>query len=88
MTEPGKTCPTCCNKVGYWSIIKAPLPNLIRCEHCNSALVYEKNGWRLVIFSLILYIILVGGLIGIAYFNIDKIVIKQFIISWSLSSLL
>ena len=88
MNEPGKTCPICDKQVGYWPIIKAPLPNLIKCEHCKSTLSYEKNGWRLIIYSLILYLIMVGGLIGIAYFNIDKIVITQFIISWSLSSLL
>ncbi|MDH4317053.1 MAG: hypothetical protein OEV64_01565 [Desulfobulbaceae bacterium] len=88
MSKPGTTCPICAKEVGVWSIIKAPLPNLIRCEHCNGALVYEKNSWSLVIFSVVLYLIMVGGMLTIAYLNLETIALGKFAITWAISSVL
>lgn len=88
MNKPGTTCPICAKEVGFWSIIKAPLPNLIRCEHCNGALVYEKNSWSLVIFSVLLYLIMVGGMLTIAYLNIETIALNKFALSWAISSVI
>jgi DNA-directed RNA polymerase subunit RPC12/RpoP len=37
----GKNCPSCGRDIGMWAVIRAPLPNRIRCPHCNSRLQYR-----------------------------------------------
>ena len=61
MTD-GKHCPACGKDVGIWPIASALLPNLIRCPHCRTRLVYRDTG-RLLVGLVVLGLALVTGII-------------------------
>ncbi len=56
ISEQGKKCPGCNDDIGLWAIVKAPLPNKIKCPHCKTKIEYENTGWWLVVVSTIIYI--------------------------------
>ncbi len=56
MSEQGRKCPGCGEDIGLWAIVKAPLPNKIKCPHCKIRIEYENAGWWLVLVSTIVYI--------------------------------
>ena len=41
------------------AIVKAALPNRIKCPHCKSRLVYKPFPWALTLMSLVLYLALI-----------------------------
>jgi len=41
------------------AVVKAALPNRIKCPHCKSRLVYKPFPWVLTLISLVLYLALI-----------------------------
>jgi DNA-directed RNA polymerase subunit RPC12/RpoP len=60
MTD-GKHCPACGKDVGVWPIVSAMLPNLIRCPHCRTRLVYRDAARAIVALLLVAAALGVGA---------------------------
>lgn len=47
-------CPQCNHDIGFWPIVRAPLPNRLKCPHCKAKLKYVPTGWRLLLVCTLL----------------------------------
>lgn len=59
----GRHCPKCTEDIGIWAIVRAGLPNRIRCPHCQVRVRYQ--GIRGLILALIVWTIVLGYLSNI-----------------------
>jgi hypothetical protein len=64
MTD-GKHCPACGKDIGLSTIMVAPLPNLIRCPHCRTRLVYRDTARVLVLLLLLATALGVGAFVAV-----------------------
>lgn len=55
-TIDGKHCPKCARDIGVWPIVKAGLPNLLRCPHCAARIRYENAG---IVVAVLLVLVVV-----------------------------
>ncbi len=65
----GTDCPNCAKDIGVASIIKAPLPNMMKCPHCNVKIKYKNLPWLILLTCVTLYVLL----IIVAIINLDVI---------------
>ncbi len=89
MNEQGSKCPNCKNDIGLWTVMKAPLPNMMRCPHCKIKLKYEKTEWKLTLLCLIIYLFIVYIVFSnmkflyiISFFQMSIIVMVICIVIW------
>ncbi len=68
MNEQGSKCPNCRSDIGLWPVIKAPLPNMMRCPHCNTKIKYEKTGWKIPLLCAISYLVIIYLVLSSATF--------------------
>jgi hypothetical protein len=66
VSRDGKHCPICLIDIGVFAVVKAPLPDRVRCPHCHARLTY-LGGKRLVAVACC---VLFGFLIGL-FFVLD-----------------
>ena len=62
MENNGMICPNCQQDIGYWSIVKAPLANLMKCSHCKMKVTYENYPWLLRTVLVFLFLMIVAPL--------------------------
>ncbi len=59
----GSCCPSCQQDIGFWAMVKSPLPNAIRCHHCQSKLKYSKDALLLTLLVPAIYLGLLAYLV-------------------------
>lgn len=59
----GKLCPACKNDIGMMAVIEAPLPNMMKCGHCDAPVIYAPVPWRVLGVAMTVFMILLAGLL-------------------------
>lgn len=59
----GSHCPNCQTDIGFWAVVKSPLPSSIRCPHCQSKLKYTNNSLPLTLIVPAIYLCLLVYLV-------------------------
>ena len=60
MNREGKDCPNCNKDIGFWAIMRTPLPTYFYCKHCGTKLTYQSKGWPLILGFSFLYLSLIA----------------------------
>lgn len=61
-SDDGVHCPVCRRDITVWSVVRASMPDQIRCPHCHSRLEYTQAEmvWSVVIVILLGLLVLLG----------------------------
>ncbi len=87
MNEQGKICPICNKDIGIWTVIKTPLPNMMRCKNCKSKITYEKKGYLIIFISSLVYVALLVATFHL--FNVlDRFSLVQSVVIWAIICIL
>ena len=54
MNKQGKQCPSCKRDIGIWTVLKAPLPTMMRCPHCKAPIQYDEAGGGVIIIVIVM----------------------------------
>ena len=63
--DQGRNCPQCGRDIGMLAVIRAPLPDRIRCPHCKARLRYPDTG-SILVLVIVLVLIALGVSIRLA----------------------